>query len=49
MKKSKSRRHQPRLRSIRDYIRTLYIYNPNSAVYWKKKGLQKLERLSRGA
>lgn len=46
MKKSKSRhrrKHQPRIRSIRDYISTIYIYNATSAIYWKRHGLQRLE------
>lgn len=45
MKKSKSRRNKPRLRSIRDHIRILSFYNPQSAMYYKQKGLWRLEMM----
>lgn len=39
MKKSlKKRKHQPKLRSIRDHISILLLYNPNSAYHYKDAG-----------
>lgn len=48
MKKSlKKRKHQPKLRSIRDHIGTLLIYNPSSAYHYGDHGWWILERLRR--
>lgn len=39
MKKSlKKRKHQPKLRQIRDHISILLLYNPQSAYHYKDAG-----------
>lgn len=48
MKKSKSKKHQPRLKSLRDYIDILLYYNPSSAYHFGFKRWRQIEELRMG-